>query len=222
LAHVQSAFSTAGGATGQSSWTISCSALGVGNIVTGATVFVLDSGTTLPTLTITDNAGTPNTYLQLDTPGSSGRFVVSFALKIPSGGGGGTTLTVSSSATCNSTQIWLDEWSGYGYVGNHGFQNSSAANPATTGSLTSVSAGALYWGAFINSAGVDTPAPGSGFTGLIDANDAFWNPRTEYLIQSSPGSLAVTATNSAANFVIIVGIILEVPAVPIWLYRVTM
>jgi hypothetical protein len=210
--HIQSAFSTANAASGQTSFSVAVNALGIGDIVTGAAILLLDAGTAAPAVTFTDNAGTPNTYPQLDNPtNGAGRFFISFALKIPPGGGGGTsiTCTVGGGVTVNSTQIILDEWAGFDHVGNHAGANTSTADPITTGPITSVGPNTLYWGGFFNNSGTDACTPGSGFTGLIDANDAFWDPRTEYLIQVSPGSTAVTAANPNSLFTTIVGIVLE-------------
>jgi hypothetical protein len=214
--HVQSAFSTTNEAAGQTSFSVTVNPLGVGNIVVGAIILILDTGAS-PSLVITDNAGTPNTYVQLDRPNNgAGRFLVSFALKIPPGRGGATliTCTVGGGLTVNSTQIFIDEWAGFDHVGNHAGANTSTANPITTGPIASVDPNALFWGGFFNNSGFDAVLPGSGFTGLIDANDAFWNPRTEYLLQPAPGSTAVTASNPVGDFTTIVGVVLETSPPP--------
>lgn len=108
---------------------------------------------------------------------------------VPTAGGGGTTLTLTASGYYYPT-ITADEFSNVGALDQSDAGATGTSNAPVSNSITTTHNGDLILGYTTNSSGCPVPGPGTGFT----HGATFSTSANEYLIQSTAGAIASTAT----------------------------
>lgn len=154
---------------------------------------------------ITDNQG--NTYTitsnVLDT--TNNQRLAAFALGNIDNGP--TTITVNFTGAPIFVEMVVDEFSGGDEAANNRdgatgqFQNApgTATDAITSGSITTTQNGDLIYGVCIRSVSATQPTVGTGFTVGASDNGQGYALRSEYLTQTSAGSVAATFTQGTAS-----------------------
>jgi hypothetical protein len=207
IAHVQGNSAQAFGGAGVSGslMQVTISAVGSGNSLVGVVSGGVGSGQTLTS--ITDDKG--NTYTILDSSVATGAGFATYTFALGNITNGPSTITANWSASVNNWGLAVDEFSGTlansnpidnsgaSHIGNFQTAPGTGANGATSTAITTVANGCAIWGATIDHSGTANNATAG--TGFTLAQTMSIKGITEYLIQSTAGSIAATATLSAVQ-----------------------
>jgi len=138
-----------------------------GNLIVAAVSW--DSTGSAGTLTCSDNLG--NSYTTMTVWNDASTLQTLAVCYAPNITGGSATVTATLSATHITRRMVVSEYSGVATsnpvdvsAGVNGTAGSTAANAITSGSITPTLDGDLIYGATMDTGGVTTIAPGTGFT----------------------------------------------------------
>ena len=136
-------------------------------------------------------ADSRNTYLTAQSKSTPLPYYLGYALSI---GSGANTVTITSSLSVAFSELFIAEFSGVASY-DLGAQSSGTGTAPTSGSFTTTGSDLV-----VGFCGTGASASvGSGFTQL-----GYFNGDTsEYLVQSSSGSVAATFTTSTAAYVVL-------------------
>jgi hypothetical protein len=175
-------------------------ALTVGNVVVGA---IYSTGTpTISSITAGGNTGAVLSSSNID--GNSKR---SWLFTMPITASGQSTITVTYSTSVSQRGIMAHEVSGQDtatpvgasqYTGQHQATPTTSTDAQTSGAITTTRNGCYIFGAYWDSsAGCGGSNIGTGYSAgvTVACNNSIMG-KTEYLIQSSAGSIAATYTAS--------------------------